>query len=76
MENGSKHPLNVEGKFFVDFDVCLDHECCVEIAPNNFKMDEKNWTAFIFKQPSKEEENLSCIEAMNTCPVEAIRDDG
>ena len=75
MEQINKHPLNVEGKYYVDFDVCLDHECCVEEAPNNFKMDEE-YAAYVCKQPTTPEEEKQCISAMNICPVEAICDDG
>ena len=34
-----KHPLNVSGEYYVDYEACLDYECCVYEAPNNFKMD-------------------------------------
>ena len=50
-EEIKKHPLNVQGRHYVDYDVCLDHECCVDEAPNNFKMDRNTWGAYIFKQP-------------------------
>lgn len=75
MKKVNKHPLNVPGRYYVDFDTCIDHECCVEAAPNNFKMDE-DYVAYVFKQPTTPEEEKSCKKAMNVCPVEAIRDDG
>ena len=71
-----KHPLNVKGKYYVDTETCLDHECCVYESPDNFKMDEENWTAYIFKQPENADEESKCLEAMNCCPVEAIHNDG
>ncbi len=71
-----KHSLSVKGKYYVDVETCLDHECCVFEAPNNFKMDEDNWSAYISKQPENAEEELKCQQAMNCCPVEAIHDDG
>jgi ferredoxin len=70
-----KHPLSVLGKYYVDLDTCLDHKCCVEIAPNNFKMDEEIWTAYVFKQPETSEEEAECREAMACCPVRAILSD-
>ena len=73
-EEIKKHPLNVEGKYYVDFDTCLYH-CCFDIAPSNFKVDE-NYVAYVFKQPETSEEENLCKEAMLTCPVEAIHDDG
>ena len=69
-----KHPLNVQGRFYVDYDVCLDHECCVDEAPSNFKMDRSSWGAYVFKQPETVEEENQCKAAMKCCPVEAIHD--
>lgn len=76
MSKINKHPLNVEGKYYVDADVCINHECCVIEAPNNFKMDEETWQAYVFKQPTTPEEEKQCLDAMNICPVESILDDG
>ncbi len=72
----TKHPLNVSGKYYVDYEDCLDHECCVYDAPENFKMDRATWGAYIFKQPETIDEELKCKEAMKCCPMEAIHDDG
>ena len=71
----SRHPLNVPGKYYVDCDTCLDHECCVDTAPSNFRMDE-HLVAYVFKQPSTSEEEARCRQALEECPVAAIRDDG
>ena len=75
-EQIEKHPLNVKGKYYVEYDACLDHECCVAEAPNNFKMDKNTWGAYIFNQPETVEEESQCIEAMKCCPMQAIYDDG
>lgn len=74
-EEFKKHPLNVIGKYYVADEYCLDHEICVQIAPNNFKMAEGH-CAYVFKQPETVEEEADCREALEACPVEAIRDDG
>lgn len=71
----SRHPLNAPGKYYVDCNTCLDHECCIATAPNNFRMDE-NYTAYVFKQPGNLEEDAQCQQALEECPVAAIRDDG
>lgn len=71
-----RHPLNVKGKYYVDYDACLDHECCVVEAPNNFRIGRQTWGAYIFKQPETSEEEAQCNEAKMCCPVEAIFDDG
>jgi ferredoxin len=77
MENKIKiHPLNVKGKYYVDKECCIDHEICCDEAPNNFRMDEENWCAYVFKQPETPEEEIQCKNAMDACPVESIHDDG
>ena len=71
-----KHHLNAEGGYYVDCNTCLDHEWCVYVAPNNFRMDEETWSAYVFKQPTTPEEEAQCRRALDECPVLAIRDDG
>ena len=71
----TKHPLNVLGRYYVLHDVCLNHECCIDEAPSNFRMDEY-WSAYVFKQPTTTEEEEQCRRALAVCPVEAIKDDG
>jgi len=68
--------LSVKGKYYIDCDTCLDHECCVKIAPNNIKIDLEKYAAYFFKQPETLQEQQQCNEAFITCPVEAIYDDG
>ncbi len=74
-EEISRHPVNAPGKYYVDCNNCLVHECCIEAAPNNFKMDEY-LTAYVFKQPATVEEEAQCRHALEYCPMEAIHDDG
>jgi ferredoxin len=71
-----KHPLNVSGKYYVDFNRCINHGLCVFAAPNNFKLDKGDYGAYAFRQPESPEEEAQCREAMEECPVGAIRDDG
>lgn len=70
------HPLNVKGKYYVDQETCLVHGCCCDEAPNNFRLDETDYGAYVFKQPETFEEEQHCKDAMDVCPVEAIHDDG
>lgn len=70
-----KHPMNAQGRYYVDCDTCVYHECCVEAAPNNFRIDEY-LTAYVFKQPSTPEEEAQCRQALEECPTAAIHDDG
>ena len=70
------HPLNAKGKYYVEQNTCLDHEICVEEAPDNFKLDNDKYCAFVYKQPTSEKEMAQCRAALEACPVEAIHDDG
>ncbi|MDR2200487.1 MAG: ferredoxin, partial [Puniceicoccales bacterium] len=65
---------NVPGKFYVT-DQCIDCDMCRNLAPEFFAMAKAGGT-FVQKQPASKEEIELCLEAMNSCPVEAIGDDG
>lgn len=73
-----KHLLNAKGKYYVDQDSCTWCAACEYVAPNNFKVDSENYEvgAYVFKQPENLEEETKCREALNSCPHEAIHDDG
>ena len=71
----SKWKQNTPGKMFVD-QTCIACDACVLAAPNNFKMDEEEGHAYVAKQLTGPEEEASCKEAMEGCPVEAIGDFG
>ncbi len=66
---------NVNGKFYVD-KTCISCDACVCAAPTNFSIDENDGHAFVTKQPNSPEEEAACKEAMDSCPVEAIGNDG
>ncbi|MCB1215689.1 MAG: ferredoxin [Deltaproteobacteria bacterium] len=70
-----KLPNQPEGKFYVDSQ-CIDCNLCRETAPENFKRDDDNGYSFVYKQPEGEEEEKLCMEALESCPVEAIGNDG
>ena len=42
----------------------------------NFRADEDEGYSHLFKQPENDEEEALCRDAMESCPVEAIGDDG
>ena len=71
----SKWQKNADGKFYVD-DQCIACDACVVEAPGFFSMDKSAGRAFVKKQPKKPNEIELCMEALNSCPVEAIGDDG
>jgi len=70
-----KLPDNVPGKFYVDSS-CIDCDVCRTTAPNNFEANEDEGYSYVSKQPENDEEVAQCEEAMESCPVEAIGDDG
>ena len=67
---------NVPGKYHVDQDACIDCDVCRQTAPDNFAHNEEAGYTFVHKQPENQDEEDLCQEAMESCPVEAIHDDG
>lgn len=70
----TKLPRNVEGKFFVG-DECDGCAYCGGIAPNNFEFDKPTNTYFVARQPRTDNEKEMVLEAMEDCPVDAIKVD-
>ena len=70
-----RHPLNAPGKYYVDQDCCTCSAACVYVAPEHFVVDDE-CGVYVVKQPGRPEEEARCREAMESCPVEAILDDG
>jgi ferredoxin len=69
-----KHPENVPGKYYVDSE-CIFCETCIEIAPGNFAPQDDEF-AYVKKQPDNDTEEEQCREAKDSCPADAIGDDG
>jgi len=65
---------NAPGRFYVTED-CLACEECQLRAPNNFRYGASS-QSYVFKQPTTPEELRQCQEAIESCPLEAICDDG
>ncbi|MEX1309851.1 MAG: ferredoxin [Candidatus Sulfomarinibacteraceae bacterium] len=70
-----KLPDQAPGKYYVDSS-CIDCDVCRTTAPNNFEANEDEGYSFVVKQPENEEEEAQCEEALESCPVESIGDDG
>ena len=49
---------------------------CRELAPDNFERNEDEGFSYVYKQPETDAERDACREALGSCPVEAIGDDG
>ncbi len=74
-DKSKKYPDNLAGRFYVDKE-CIACDACVLAAPDHFKMHDEDGHAFVIKQPATEEEESRCKEAMESCPVEAIGNNG
>jgi ferredoxin len=74
-DKNNKGSKNIAGKYYVDSE-CIGCGMCHEIAPDHFKIDENEGIAYVYTQPSTKSGLEVCAEAMNSCPVEAIGDDG
>lgn len=72
---GDRLPENAAGKYYVDAQ-CIDCDVCRVTAPNNFQRHEDNPYSYVSRQPSNADEEALCQEAMDSCPVEAIGNDG
>ncbi|HEY6066906.1 MAG TPA: ferredoxin [Thermoanaerobaculia bacterium] len=70
-----KLPENVSGRYYVDSQ-CIDCDVCRVTAPANFQRDGEKGYSYVFFQPASPEQEQQCQEAMDSCPVEAIGDDG
>jgi ferredoxin len=71
----NKSPGNVAGSFYVD-EQCIDCDLCRELAPDFFARNHDSGYSIIVRQPSTPQEEDLCKEAMESCPVEAIGNDG
>jgi ferredoxin len=74
-EKGSKQPENTPGKWYVDIN-CIDCDVCRETAPNNFTQQTQKGYSYVYKQPENAAEEAQSVEAMESCPVNAIGNDG
>ena len=66
---------NIAGKFYVD-STCIDCDLCRGVAPGIFIRDEEVGMSIVQLQPLTPEEIALAEEARDTCPVEAIGNDG
>jgi ferredoxin len=66
---------SVPGRYYVDTQ-CIDCDVCRVTAPGNFLRNEEKGYSFVSRQPGGPDEEAQCQEAMDSCPVEAIGDNG
>ncbi len=73
-DKNDKNSANVPGKFYVDSQ-CIGCAFCVSNAEGFFELGDDG-CAHVAKQPETDADIALCEEAKNSCPVEAIGDDG
>ena len=73
------YPDNAPGPYYVT-QSCIGCAICSAIAPENFREDT-DWDAaesycYVYAQPRGVRQRDNCAEALKTCPVNAIGNDG
>lgn len=74
-DKNNKYPDNITGKYYID-NQCIDCNLCTQSAPNNFARNDNNGYEYVSKQPDGGEEGQQCKDALDSCPVNAIGNDG
>lgn len=75
MENFERHPLNSNGDFFVEYDMCLACDAPYSEAPELMAYDE-NMHCYFKRQPETAEELEHAINAVWVSCIEAVRYEG
>ncbi len=70
-DKNNKVAENVPGRYYVD-QQCIHCGICVDTAPENFKFNDEDVYAYVYKQPIDDNENVNCRNALEACPVNAI----
>ena len=71
-EESKKLPFNVPGKYYTT-ELCDGCAYCAAVAPENFDFEKSSNTYFVARQPHGPDEEEFIQEAMDDCPVDAIR---
>jgi ferredoxin len=65
-------PGNTPGKFYTT-EECDGCAYCASVAPENFDYEKSTNTYYVARQPKDRDEEEFVREAMEDCPVDAIR---
>lgn len=71
-EESHKLPSNAPGKYYTT-EECDGCAYCASVAPENFEYEKATNTYYVARQPQNPEEEDFVREAMEDCPVDAIR---
>jgi ferredoxin len=78
-EQNERFDDNIDGKYYITKS-CIGCTLCSVIAPDNFTENTDEELAvghcYVYKQSETEAEALTCEEAMDVCPADAIRNNG
>lgn len=74
-EKTEKQPGSAPGAYYVDTQ-CIDCDVCRDTAPDFFTRNDDDGFSYVFAQPTSAEEIELCEEALQSCPVDAIGNDG
>lgn len=70
-----KHSENILGKWYVDTG-CIFCGLCGEYAESSFRPATDGAQHIVYHQPTTEAEIAAAQESMESCPVDAIGNDG
>lgn len=71
-DDPKKLPLNAAGKYYTT-EECDGCAYCASLAPENFDYNKDTNQYVVVRQPKSKEEEEFVQEAMEDCPVDAIR---
>ena len=74
-DRNDRQPRSVPGTYYVDTQ-CIDCDVCRDMAPDHFARNDEDAYSYVFQQPAAPAELALCEEALQSCPVEAIGNDG
>ena len=66
-DKADKVAENVPGPYYCDYE-CIACNLCVDTAPENFKMNDDDSNAFVYKQPENEEEKEALQRSIRKLP--------
>lgn len=68
-----RHPQNAAGRFWIDQDACVACAVCYAEAGDNIRFDDQAGKSYVYKQPETDNELAAVSEALDMCPVEAVK---
>ena len=74
-EKTQRHADNVPGSWYVD-QTCIICGLCSEYAPSVFRISEEGDHNYVYHQPATSEEVAEAERARESCPIDAIGNDG